>query len=133
MTSTAPLARKRKGFTLIEILAVILILAILIAIGLPLYLKAVADSAKKTCQANMHTLANAEQAYMVRSLRHEYVQIQAGPEGYAFTGMESGEVIADFVGPEADLQAMPVCPAGGRYEVAVHAGGLPPQAQRILP
>src|SRR5436190_23809423 len=54
--------RKRGGFTLIELLVVVLILAILMAVALPAYLSAVADSSKKTCRANMQTVANAVQA-----------------------------------------------------------------------
>jgi type IV pilus assembly protein PilA len=57
----------RKGFTLVELLVVVLIIAILAAIALPLYLSAVADSQVKTARANMQTIANAEQAYRVRT------------------------------------------------------------------
>jgi len=57
--------RNRKGFTLIELLVVVLILSILMAVALPLYLSAVADSQKKTCRANMQTIANAVQAARV--------------------------------------------------------------------
>src|SRR5215468_8161298 len=53
---------KKSGFTLIELLVVVLILAILMAVALPLYLNAVADSSRKTCRANMQTIANAVQA-----------------------------------------------------------------------
>src|SRR5580704_5832602 len=55
----------RKGFTLIELLVVVLILSILMAVALPLYLSAVADSQKKTCRANMQTIANTVQAARV--------------------------------------------------------------------
>ena len=39
--------RKRRAFTLIELLIVILVLAILMAVALPLYLAAVSDLASK--------------------------------------------------------------------------------------
>ena len=51
--------RNRRGFTLIELLVVVLILAVLMAVSIPLYLSAVADSQRKTCRANMQTIANA--------------------------------------------------------------------------
>jgi type IV pilus assembly protein PilA len=49
----------RKGFSLIELLVVVLILSILMSVALPLYMSAVADSQKKTCRATMQTIANA--------------------------------------------------------------------------
>lgn len=93
--------RRQGGFTLIELLVVILILAILMAIALPLYLRAVANSEKQTCRSNMQTIANAEQAYKVRSTSHVYT---ADP--------------ADLTTPDpttnlADLAAVPQCPKHG--------------------
>ena len=59
--------KNKRGFTLIELLVTVLILAILMAIALPLYLEAVKDAEKKTCRANMQTIANAVVAYRVRT------------------------------------------------------------------
>lgn len=84
----------RKGFTLVELLVVILILAILMAVALPLYLGAVSDSQKKTCRANMQTIANACQAYRTRSATHEYPA-----------------QLSDLIGAGQDLQALPKCPS----------------------
>ena len=89
--------QKRSGFTLIELLVVILILAILMAIALPLYLRAVRDSQRQTCRSNMQTIANAEQAYRVRSSGHVYADDPA-----TFVGLLT---------TDGDLQAMPRCPS----------------------
>ncbi len=96
-------ARNRKGFTLIELLVVVLILSILMAVALPLYLSAVADSQKKTCRANMQTIANAIQAARVKSGAADYS---------AFIG------VAISSGVEPDLASVPVCPSAGTYSVA---------------
>jgi prepilin-type N-terminal cleavage/methylation domain-containing protein len=40
--------KNKRGFTLIELLVTVLILAILMAIALPLYLQAIADSERKS-------------------------------------------------------------------------------------
>ena len=93
--------RNRKGFTLIELLVVVLILAILMAVALPLYLSAVADSQKKTCRANMQTIANAVQAARVKTVAANY---------NAFVGGVS-------TANEPDLQAVPICPNGGTYSI----------------
>ena len=103
------LFRGRTGVTLIELLVVILILAILMAIALPLYLRAVADSERQTCRSNMQTIANAEQAYKVRSAAHVYTDDLVVATSPLLTGTNSG-----------DLQALPVCPTAGIYTAAIH-------------
>jgi type IV pilus assembly protein PilA len=106
------LFKGRSGFTLIELLVVILILAILMAIALPLYLRAVADSQRQTCRSNMQTIANAEQAYKVRSPAHVYTD-DLSAASPLITGANSG-----------DLQAVPVCPTNGTYSAAINDGTM---------
>jgi type IV pilus assembly protein PilA len=97
--------RKRRGFTLIELLVVVLILSILMAVALPLYLSAVADSQKKVCRANMQTIANAIQAARVRTpAASDYSTWIAQPVNST---------------NEPDLNATPQCPSGGTYTVAL--------------
>jgi len=88
---------------LVELLVVVLILAILMAVALPLYLSAVQDSEQKTCFANMQTIASAEQAFKVRSAGHQYT--------------------SDMTQLNADLQKTPTCPKTGAYSVTTNADG----------
>ena len=101
-------SRNRKGFTLIELLVVVLILAILMAVALPLYLSAVADSQKKTCRANMQTIANAVAAARVKSGAADYTALITG--GVTTTNIP-------------DLNAVPVCPSAGAYSLVAGTGG----------
>jgi prepilin-type N-terminal cleavage/methylation domain-containing protein len=94
---------RRGAFTLIELLIVILILAILMAVALPLYLAAVNDSEVKTCRANMQTIANAEAAYKTANSTHTYTTNIAN--------------LASNIG-----SLSPVCPTGGAYSVAISTG-----------
>jgi len=105
---------KRKGFTLIELLVVVLILSILMAVALPLYLSAVADSQKKTCRANMQTIANAAAAARVKSGELDFAAIVTANSGpITITGTDS----------LADLNAVPICPSNGAYSLATGSGG----------
>lgn len=99
-------ARKSRGtgFTLVELLVVVLILGILVAVAIPLYLSSVKNSSTRTVQANMKTIAQAAQAYRVRV----------------------GNYPADLptmVGPAQDLQQRPAGPSGVLYEVEPIASG----------
>src|SRR5437667_52059 len=104
MSVTAFVARRNRrcGFTLIELLVVVLILAILMAVALPAYLSAVADSSKKTCRANMQTIANAVQARRVKDRLTDY-------------SFAIGQAVNST--NEPDLPATPICPDGGAYSV----------------
>ncbi|MEP6756086.1 MAG: prepilin-type N-terminal cleavage/methylation domain-containing protein [Chthonomonadales bacterium] len=101
------ISNKRRGFTLIELLVVVLILAILMSVALPLYLSAVGDSQKKTCRANLQTIANAVQAKKVSGLLADYS---------SFVGAVS-------TANEPDLTAVPICPTGGALTVEAGVGG----------
>ena len=94
--------RNRRGFTLIELLVVVLILSILMAVSIPLYLSAVSDSQKKTCRANMQTIANAVQS---ARLKNNYTNYSS------FIGSVTTAL-------EPDLATLPICPNGGAYTVA---------------
>jgi len=110
--------RAKKGFTLVELLVVVLILAILMAIALPLYLSSVKDSQLKTCHANMKTIANAVQAKFVKDKGSAYW----GDTGTAVTA----SVCDPTTGALADLQNPPMCPlaaSGATSSYTVTANG----------
>jgi type IV pilus assembly protein PilA len=104
---------KRHGFTLIELLVVVLILSILMAVALPLYLSAVADSQRKTCRANMQTIANAAQAARVRIAAADYTSIISDSS----TAIDISAADS-ATGALTDLNAVPVCPSAGTYTLA---------------
>lgn len=58
-----PSLRKRKGFTLIELIVVIAILAILAAIAIPTFLGTLESAKLKTHLANIHVVKSAVAVY----------------------------------------------------------------------
>jgi type IV pilus assembly protein PilA len=102
-------ARNRRGFTLVELLVAVLILGILMAVALPLYLSAAADSQKKTCRTNMQTISGAVQSYRVQ---HRTIALAT--------------VAALSVNPTnfPDLKGTPQCPDSGAYSLSVGTSGI---------
>ncbi|HHY95977.1 MAG TPA: prepilin-type N-terminal cleavage/methylation domain-containing protein [Firmicutes bacterium] len=56
-------AKKEEGFTLVELMVVIIILGALVAIAVPMYTGSKKDAVEKACQANLRTLEGAIAQY----------------------------------------------------------------------
>jgi len=57
--------KSRRGFSLVELLAVVLILAVLAGVAVPVYLNQRKKSADRACQANITAIAKAESMYLL--------------------------------------------------------------------
>jgi len=55
--------RKDEGFTLVELMVVVLIIGILVAIAIPVFNAAKANAQKKSCFANQRTIEGVVQTY----------------------------------------------------------------------
>ena len=100
--------KARRGFTLVELLVAVLILSILMNVAIPYYLKTIDDAEKKTCRANMQTIANSVQAARVKTIAANY------------TGLYSANVTID-IAKYPDLTSPPMCPDGGIYSISAGA------------
>lgn len=99
--------RPRGGFTLLEMMIVVLVLGILMAIALPNWVRAHEQSSRRSCLSNLRQMEQAKERFAIE---------QRKPQGGAMAW-------ADLV--PAYLRQQPDCPAGGEY--SLEAIGSPPE------
>ena len=103
-------SRSRRGFSLVELLAVVLVLAVLAAVAIPLYTSQRQSAAARTCKANI-------------------AAISAALAGYALRNGAYPADLTPLVGAPEGLTSVPTCPLGDNgtagnkvYTYAVAAG-----------
>ena len=93
--------RRNKGFTLVEIMIVVLIIGILMAIAVPNFIKARSNSQTSTCIANLR-------------------QIESAKEQWAMENKKSSTdtpTSANLSGATGYIKSYPTCPVGGTYTI----------------
>jgi prepilin-type N-terminal cleavage/methylation domain-containing protein len=95
--------RNQKGFTLVEIMIVVLIIGILMAIAVPNFIKARQNSQDRTCIANLRQIESAKEQWAM----------EAG------AGATSTPTQAQLVGDATTgfIKVWPTCPTSGTYTI----------------
>src|SRR6185295_17047797 len=93
--------KARHGFTLVEIMIVVLIIGILLAIAVPNFIKARENSRQKSCIANLKQIESAKEQWAMDT--------KAAPDGTPAT--------TDLYGNSLYIKVEPHCPSGGSYTI----------------
>lgn len=91
--------RNQRGFTLMELMIVIVIIGVLAAIAVPAYSSYVSRAQERTCEANRRTILTAAGMYYIE---------------HGNTYAEDIEDLSEYLDNVASLK----CPAGGTYRFA---------------
>ena len=106
--------KRNQGFTLVEIMIVVAIIAILAAVAIPNFVKYRQNSQAAACVSNLK-------------------QIEAAAEQAKMAGQEISSV-ADLVGKNKYIKNMPHCPAAkdgeNTYSLGDDAAGTPPTCSK---
>jgi prepilin-type N-terminal cleavage/methylation domain-containing protein len=89
--------KNRKGFTLVEIMIVVAIIALLAAIAVPSFINARTKSMQSSCQNNLRLIDGAMQQYAL-----DYSNTVA-------------TAMSQLVGTNGYIKDTPVCKGGGTY------------------
>jgi len=95
--------RRSEGFTLVELMVVVLIIGILVAIAIPVFNAARASAQRRTCQANLRTLDGAVQQWAADNINNDPGTMTADTMAAALTAAANPYISGTF----------PVCPTAG--------------------
>ena len=94
--------KAKQGFTLVEIMIVVMIIGLLTAIAMPAFQRARRTAQTNTCKENLRQIDSAVQQYIIEN--------KLTTSGLAAVG-------AELVGPDNYIQRDPECPASGTYDI----------------
>lgn len=117
----------KKGFTLVELMIVIVIMGILVAVAIPVYSAVTKNAKKKTCQSNIRIIKENITQY----------QMTGGPDGATLENAELVKQISSENDTFLNLfegGAIPTCPTDNtsKYSISVETGTSGATTYKVL-
>lgn len=109
--------RNQKGFTLVELMVVVVIIGILVGIAVPAYKKVTGTAERNTCWANQRSIEGTLQLYFANEGKEKLFEEVEG------TGDDGKITLEDLEGKlvgetdESYFNELPTCPSDGDYLV----------------
>lgn len=118
--------KSKKGFTLVELMIVVVIMAILVAVAVPIFSAVTANAKKKTCIGNQRQIISSVGDWIMvqpdPSAIDGAFSVSGGQEDGAFTGW-SGDMSTNQAAIKGLFKTIPVCPTDdGVIEVTINSG-----------
>ena len=119
--------KSKKGFSLVELMIVVVIMAILVAVAVPIYNAVTANARTKTCLDNQRTIINSlgnhlmlQGIQLTAATETFTISTNADGDGAAYTGLADAPA-ANAENPpkihkgviDAVFQTIPYCPESG--------------------
>ncbi len=123
--------KSKKGFTLVELMIVVVIMAILVAVAVPIFSAVTKNARAKTCVSNMREIvsqltnkAMSEGLNYTGNLSYAPDANDSSKAGNITGSITAGSSTIDGDAFDKMFQAgAPVCPAGGTYKIVMSATG----------
>jgi prepilin-type N-terminal cleavage/methylation domain-containing protein len=112
--------RSDAGFTLVELMVVVLIIGILVAIAIPLFNTAVNNAKTKTCYSNLRLMDGIVEQWKAANPNYSITTRWTVCSDTMLSS--AGSLIADLSPYVKDWNKAVNCPKGGRYHVTTSAG-----------
>ena len=121
--------KSKKGFTLVELMIVVVIMAILVAVAVPIYSAVTSNAKKKTCAGNCREITGQLNSYFMGKTIDKTGALEvtfdaaADDAVPAVAAADANPFMADTDFAKL-FSELPYCPAGGTITVAVAASDL---------